>query len=192
MQKRWLSVMKNILYYLVVLLLIIGIFSFSCSACSSVEKQQESSQQKVSRQLNQPFQSKGKISYKGVEAEITMDRSADGCYQIAFLEPSPLKGCTISTEGNRVSITYQNMTLEMTSDEFFNSSAVKMVISSINRVTSGYGFHVSMEDHQLSVSGLGETGEFSLLLDPDNSNILSIKIPSEDFEMQFENFKFLN
>ena len=188
--------MKNILYYAVVLLLVAGIFAFSFSACSTAEEKamqkQENNQQKVARQLGQPFQSSAKISYKGVEALVTMDRSPDGCYQVEFLEPSPLTGCIISTQGNMVSMTYQNMKLEMTADEFFSSSAVKMAIASINRVSSGYGFNIAMENQQLTVTGTGENGEFSLLLDPDSTNLLSIAIPSADFQMEFENFKFLN
>ncbi|MEG1778635.1 MAG: hypothetical protein RR263_00920 [Oscillospiraceae bacterium] len=170
----------------------LGLLCFIMVGCTSDVQKEERSKQQLSSKLNNAFETTAHINYNNVEALLTMSREQSGNYKLEFLQPISLQGISLATQGENITITYKDMSLTMTANEFFSSSVVKMIIESINNISTDYGFTLEMGEQQLTVSGMGENGEFILLLDPKNSNLLSLEIPSSGLKVDFENFKFLN
>ena len=158
----------------------------------SREEQEARAREKAAAVLSQPFESVASIEYQGVKARMTIDRAASGSCRLEFLEPASLSGVVFETEGDLLRLSYGSARLEMTTEEFFSSSAVRLLLSAINSATSPQGIELSMEDGCILVSGVNENGTFSLLLDPDNGNVLALELPSLPLKVEFENFSFLS
>ncbi|MBR5485253.1 MAG: hypothetical protein IKV41_01940 [Oscillospiraceae bacterium] len=183
--------MKNIFYCFAVICLILGIIFFSFSAYSAAEKTQALTQENIARQLNKPFDSTADITYKGVHAKAAFNRCADGSFNIEFLQPSAVKGCVFNVKGEQISISHHGININLSTNEFLNSSAVKMAVKSINDALYSSGITLSAQDNSITLSGIGENGEFFLKLDSANGNLMSVEIPSSDFRMEFNDFKFI-
>ncbi len=184
--------MKNVFYCLAVICLLFGIIFFSHSAYTAAEQNQTLTQENIVRQLNKPFDSTADITYKGVHAKAVFNRCADGSFNIEFLQPSAVKGCVFKVKGEEISISHHGINIDLTTDEFLNSSAVKMAVKSINDTLYSSGIKIDTDSDTVTLSGIGENGEFFLKLNPSDGNLLSVEIPSSDFKLEFKDFKFIN
>lgn len=66
-----------------------------------------------------------------------------------------------------------------------------MILSALNAALNDQGVRFEEQDGKLVVTGKIEEGDFSLVVDGENGNILKLSIPQNDFEVEILNFKIL-
>ncbi len=66
-----------------------------------------------------------------------------------------------------------------------------MVLTALNAALNDDGISVREEEGRLIVDGTIDAGDFSLIIDAENGNILKLSMPENDLELEVLNFKFL-
>ena len=66
-----------------------------------------------------------------------------------------------------------------------------MVLTTLNAALNDDGISVREEEGRLIVDGTIDAGDFSLIIDAENGNILKLSMPENDLELEVLNFKFL-
>lgn len=170
------------------------IFACICSGCA--EKSQSNSPaaspQKIAETLNASYTSTMEIAYHDIKAVATLDQQFPGNYKLSFTEPEVMNGMILETEGQTVNITYRGLSARFTTDQFFNSTMAKTVITTLNNVTAQDGLEFTMEDNSLAITGKGNTGDFQLIIDPQNGNLMKLNIPEQELSINFKDFRFLS
>lgn len=171
--------------------MLVGIM-FCLVGCSSPKPKESIQPTKATENLNTSYTSTMDISYHEIRATATIDQQYPGNYKIKFTQPAVMSGMELETEGQLIRIKYRELSAQFNSDEFFDSSIAKTVISTLNNVTVEEGLEFSLENESLIVSGVGETGKFNLRIDRKNGNLLSLDVPDEELKVEFKDFKFLS
>lgn len=161
------------------------------TGCNLLGDDKEELKSEASIQSTQPFNTEAKIEYGTLNAVVNIAKDKEQKYDIEFTSPETLEGMSFSVNGNKVMLSYKDINMEMTTDEFFNSSIVKMLISSLNKVTSQNGVDIDINDTNITITGTLENGNFELILNKDNMDMLNLNIPSQDFKLEFNNFNFI-
>lgn len=179
-------------------MVLIAVATVSLSGCTPAAKEKKLQQEtsRLTSGLTAGFKSSMDLQYKNIRATATLDQQTPGNYKITFSEPPAMKGMIITTEGEMILIQYHSLSARFTADEFFDSSAASMVVSTINTVTAQEGMEVAIEDGCLTLSGqgIGNTGNgmFTVKIDRKNGNLINLTFPEQEFQVDFKDFKFLS
>lgn len=173
-----------------------SLFIFLVSAimltgCNLDKKSNSELKSDASIKSTQPFNTQAKIEYGTLNANLNISKDKEQKYDIEFTSPQTLAGMAFSVDGNKIKISYRDINMEMTTDEFFDSSVIKMLVSSLNKVTSQNGVDISINSSCITIGGSLDNGNFELILNKENMDMLSLNIPNADFKLEFENFNFI-
>ena len=92
---------------------------------------------------------------------------------------------------DKVTVQYGDLSFDFTPDSVPGKAASKMILSALNAALNDQGVRFEEQDGKLVVTGKIEEGDFSLVVDGENGNILKLSIPQNDFEVEILNFKIL-
>jgi len=146
---------------------------------------------KILGQLSSQFDTTANISYNGFNATATISQQTPLSCQVVFSEPESLKDMAFSFAQDKVEVAYKGLAFSFDPSSVPGSAVAKMAVSAINKVLGKEGVQVNYTEDALEVSGETEAGAFTLLLDPENGNMMKLSIPGEQLEIEFENFTFL-
>ncbi|MEG1448821.1 MAG: hypothetical protein RR048_02105 [Oscillospiraceae bacterium] len=167
------------------------VFAIILTGCSTSKKNNEQIKSEASLQSTKPFTTQAKFEYGGLSANLNISKEQEQKYDILFTSPESLSGMAFSVDGDKIQISYRDINMKMTTDEFFDSSVIKMIVSSLNKVTSQNGVDISIDSDKIIVGGSLDNGNFELILNKENMDMLSLCVPSADFKLKFENFNFI-
>lgn len=172
-------------------LFIFFVSAIMLTGCNLDKKNNSQLKSDASIQSTKPFNTQAKIEYGTLNANLNINKDKEQKYDIEFTSPETLSGMAFSVDGNRIKISYRDINMEMTTDEFFDSSVIKMLVSSLNKVTSQNGVDISINSDCITIGGSLDNGNFELILNKESMDMLSLNIPTSDFKLEFENFNFI-
>lgn len=165
-----------------------GILLFS--GCNS-NKQNEQTTAELQQKINQSFQSTAKVRYGEFETVMTIYRKPMNCAEVVFVSPDTLKDIKLVFYTDKVAVRYKELAFDFDPESMPGQALGNLVISSINTALEDEGVQIRQENSQLIVSGQIAEGDFYLVVDSTNGNILKLAIPDSDLEMEILNFKIL-
>lgn len=143
----------------------------------------------VQEQLAKNFDTTAHITYGEIQAELRISK-ADGKCVATLLEPELVRDMTFVFTDDLVSIEYMGLHFDLDPNSLPAQAVASIMVSTINAAVEPYGVEMSIQDNVILLEGDSDAGRFTLRLDKENGNFLSVDIPSAGFAAEFENFTF--
>ncbi len=167
--------------------IIICIFLFtSCGL-----KGQTLDEERIKAQIDEPFTTGAVIKYKDIEAHANISKDGLGGYEVMFLSPESLKDISFKFADSKISISYDDISFELDPASKTGGAVTTMIIEAINAAAKDSGVQISLSDGAVVIEGSMQDGAFTLKLDEESGNFLSLDIPSNELYMSFNNFEIL-
>lgn len=185
--------MKNSVFYtwIVIILLTAGILFYLGSNNNSNNDEtntntKESEIPTIANEiLTSNFNANANIKMQDITLNADVNRTSSNAITFSIQEPKSLAGMNIQYNGDIVNITYKGMTLGLSKNSKALSSVANILMSAIETATDGTGVEIKNVDNGISVNGVTDTGDFSILLNPSNNSIAKITSQNLDFVCDF-------
>ncbi len=158
-----------------------------CTGRQTEEKLTEQAQET----LQKSYQTTAKVTYQDLEAVMVIYKEPANCAQVTFESPESLRDMKMTFYTDRVKLSYQELEFDFVPDSLPGNAAAQLILTALNNALKDEGVSVKQEGEALVVSGSTDEGEFYLLIDRENGNILRLSIPEKELTMEVLNFKFL-
>ena len=169
--------MKRVFGILLAAALLLG--AAGCGA----KAREESAAEQMRQNLSQSFQTTAKVRYGGLETEMTIYKKPMNCAVVTFQSPESIRDIKMTFFTDKVTVQYGDLSFDFTPDSVPGKA--------LNAALNDQGVRFEEQDGKLVVTGKIEEGDFSLVVDGENGNILKLSIPQNDFEVEILNFKIL-
>lgn len=183
--------MKNksfIACLLIIMVLFVLLMAWGCSKRQPAEKAPDAEQ--LAASIGRPFEAKATIRMEELTLTADINKTAENAVTIIVNEPAALSGMRFTYDGQDITVSYLGLSVKLDQDSRLVSSMATGLINAINRASSPGGIHVRMEESGVAVSGQSDSGDFQLMLDPQNGSIASVNLPELDLECRFNDFLF--
>lgn len=184
--------MKDSVFYasIVVILLIAGIlFYLGSNQSNSSPKQDLLDNTEITETateiLSSNFNANAVIKMQDITLNADVNRTNPNAITLNILEPKTLEGMNVQYDGDLVNINYKGMTLGLDKNSKALSSVANILMSAIETATAGTGVEIKNIDEGISINGVTDTGDFSILLNPSDNSIASISSENLDFICEF-------
>ena len=138
------------------------------------------------------FETTANISYKELKATATITRETPKSCIVVFTSPESIKDMAfVYSEGN-VDLSYKGMSFSFDPDSLPGRAIANIAIAGINKAMEADGFSLDYTGNALVLTGVMESGEFTMRLDKESGNLIKLSVPAEDLEIEFVNFSFLD
>ena len=162
------------------------------SGCAWAAKQKsQAAAKKAAEKLENAFETNLNIKLGEMQAEAVFIRESPSSCTVRMLSPDSIKGTEMVFTEDKMHISYMGLSLSVDPNSVPGSAAIKLLISALDSSLQQEGVDLSYENRVLTATGEAGTGRFTLKIDPENGNLLSLSIPEEELEIEFKNFKFL-
>ena len=168
---RWAAVLAAVV--------LIGTMLFGCAP-------QESEPETV---IPGSFSCKADIQYNGMQIGARVTRpSAAGC-RIEVESPDTLKGMTLDWNGSKMNISYLGLSFDVDPASLPDTAFGNILIDVFNALSRQNGLSISKDGESMTLSGSGESGDFSVVWDRKANALKSIDAPDSGFSAQFSEFE---
>lgn len=179
MRKYIIKLASSILVFCIVL--------FSAVGC----KQKAIDPQVVVDGSNKPFETHATVSYRDMDLDMRLVRQGSDFYEIEVLSPETVKGMSfIYGEGN-LKVKYKGLAFNVDPEIYPAQMMADMIIDAMNSALTVEGISINSESDTYMIEGKCISGSFALDVDPQTGNMISLNVPSENFQADFTNFTFL-
>jgi hypothetical protein len=172
----------------VLLTLIVCIGGFA--ACALRQAPQSPANPLVSHVGN--FDTTANITYRDLKATATITQETPQSCAVTFSSPASLQDMSFVFREGVVDLGYKGVSFTFDPESLPGGALAKIAVAGVNTAMKDDGVTVDYTEGVLSLSGLLESGEFTLRLDPENGNLMKLLVPAEDLEIEFVNFTFLD
>jgi hypothetical protein len=138
------------------------------------------------------FDTTANITYRDLKATATITQETPQSCAITFSSPASLQDMSFVFREGVVDLGYKGVSFTFDPQTLPGGALAKIAVAGVNKAMKDDGITVDYTEGVLSLSGLLESGEFTLRLDPENGNLLKLLVPAEDLEIEFVNFTFLD
>lgn len=145
----------------------------------------------VSTNIHRGFDAQATIMVEDVVMLCDINKTVLGDMTISVIEPDTLNGLTIAYNGDDITTSYKGMSFTMDDSSVVATSIGKIILSAINKASSPSGVEVKMLDSSIVIDGETDQGRFSITLDKNNGNIVSLNVPNLDFICNFDEFLWI-
>ena len=149
------------------------------------------SPEEATSKLSSPYNTKAVLQYQDIKANLEMVKSEGRC-EVTFESPDALKDLTFDYTGDLVTVNYGKLSFSVEPDSMPGQAMSSMLVSSLNTALNDRGISVKQENGAIKVVGKTNGSEFELVLDRNNGNALTLKVPEDDLSLQFYNFSFIS
>lgn len=134
-----------------------------------------------------------RIKSHEMEAMALILQETPSSCSVEFELPESLRGMTFVFRNDTVDLSYKGLDFQFEPDSLPQGAAAKLMVSAISRAMRG-GDEITVQGEEgiLRLSGMMESGEFSLELDRESGEPVKLSIPGEELEIEFSKFRFLD
>jgi len=147
---------------------------------------------KVLDQMSAQYDTTANITYGELGATATISQTTPTSCSVSFTAPDSLKDMAFTFTRDEVQVSFKGLSFAFDPSSVPGGAVANMAVSAINKVLLREDLDLDYTDGALSVSGNTDAGAFTLVLDPENGNMLSLSVPGEGLEIEFEDFRFLS
>jgi hypothetical protein len=138
------------------------------------------------------FDTAANITYRDLKATATITQETPQSCAVTFSSPASLQDMSFVFREGVVDLAYKGVSFTFDPQTLPGGALAKIAVAGVNKAMKDDGVTVDYTEGVLSLSGLLESGEFTLRLDPENGNLMKLLVPAEDLEIEFVNFTFLD
>lgn len=165
--------------------LLISLLLFGCAV-------KDPTPENISGALANPYEAELQVRSRGLEMSAVISKQTPGYCNVEFTAPALLNGLSMQFKPDSADISYKGLSVSVDPASLPESAVAKLVVAALDQVTRQDGLRVQIVDSALVISGTSDSTTFYLSLDSANYNILKLRIPSEELEIDFINFSFVN
>jgi len=132
------------------------------------------------------------ISYKGVKALATISQATPLSCSFVFEAPRQVAGMGLVFQQDDVDVSYKGMGFTFARDFMPYGAVANITVQALNMVINDEELTVNAESEAPEIRGMVEAGEFILQIDRDTGEIVKLSVPTQELEIEFHNFRFLD
>lgn len=132
------------------------------------------------------------ISYRGLDATATISQTTPDRCSVQFSSPASLQDMAFVFTEDSVDVSYRGLSFSFDPGSMPSAAISKLAVSAINSSFLDENIELTRTDSGILLDGVSDGGEFTLQLDGESGNFLKLSIPSQELEIEFENFRFLD
>lgn len=132
------------------------------------------------------------ITYKELKATATISQESPESCLVRFASPDSLGDMAFVFRRDSVDVSYKGLAFQFDPQSLPGGAVAKVAVNAVNKAMMGDGVSLALTDAGMELTGMLEVGEFKLRLDADDGNLLKLSVPSEELEIEFVNFRFLD
>ena len=145
--------------------------------------------QSMAAKLKENFSSTAQIQVKGVCCEAKLQRKT-GYLQLCFTSPASLSGMEITLKGDSADVSYRGLSATFSPDALLNSAPVQALFQVLNATAEDLTVEAYSEEGYVVVKGKTNESAFTLKINNETGNFLSLTFPEEDISFTFDQFQF--
>ncbi len=182
--------MKDSVFYtsIVFIFLIAGVFFYLGSNQknnNSVELVKDNEIEVVNEIIQSSFNANATIKFQDITLNADVNKTNQNAITLSIIEPKTLEGMELNYDGELININFKGMTLGLDKNSKTLSSIANILINALETASAGTGVQIKNENGGISVNGNSQSGEFSILLNPNTQSIAEIVSPTLDFRCEF-------
>lgn len=160
-------------------------------ACNTKEIEEHKAREIAETRAASDFVTDASVHYGELDAEIRLSRE-DGVCEINMINPESLRDFTFLLKEDVFTLRYKGLSFDIDPSTLPVESMAGMILNTLNQAMEPNGMALSLEEEAIVFTGQKENSSFSLRLDKETGNFLSLNIPDEDFSAEFKNFHFFS
>lgn len=138
------------------------------------------------------YETTANIVYRGLEATASIAQSTPESCRVAFSAPDTVEGMELTFARDSVGVAYKGLSFQFDPGSVPSGAVARIAVEAIGKAMRDEGVELRQTESGLELCGALDAGEFTLRLDAESGNLLKLSVPSEDLEITFENFRFLD
>ena len=158
-------------------------------ACNAKEVEEHKARETAEKKMASDFVTNASVHYGELDAEIRLSRE-DGVCEINMINPESLRDFTFLLKEDVLTLRYKGLSFDIDPSTLPIESMAGMILDTLNQAMEPNGMALSLEGQALVFTGQKENSSFSLRLDKETGNFLSLSIPDEGFSAEFRDFRF--
>lgn len=157
----------------------------SAASCDSPVKSQSSRQNK----LGVPFTAKMSVSLDKLNAEGSLTRTADNCWEAEFDSPNTLSGVKLTFTDNTVSASYKGLDFSVPKSAVPVKAMLNNLIEAIDALDDNEELEGAESDGLFRIDGSLDGGAYTLSLDKEGC-ISTFEMPNNLLKIAFSEVSF--
>lgn len=146
-----------------------------------------SSKKKTEQPVTVGFSCDVNVEYEDMNVKGHLTRSTAGTLSFDVKEPSTLNGLTMQWNGDTITIKLHGLSFNVDPDTIPQSALGKRILGVLDAAL-GIREEGKLTEEGLLTRGSSSVGEFEIVSDPKNGNLLLLRIPSANLKATFSNF----
>ncbi len=142
-------------------------------------------------QTNRPFSAVLDIEIKDFSADAFLTYRNSASATLELTSPKDLETLVFNLEGEELSAKYKGLDFPLDDTNGQAVSAARLIFSAIANAGNSKDAKIDKERDEFTVSGNVLSYNYEMDFDRMSGAIESFTVPSQDLEVEFENFKFL-
>lgn len=141
--------------------------------------------------LTNDFNSDISFTYKGNEFSGQLTRAVEGVSKITLNSPDELNGVTLKSDGEALTVAYEDMVIDLTDEGPLSTSFAALVFRILDNTSNIENVSVLSADDSSVITGTIEEGKYKIILSTDGK-IQKIILESAALESNLSKFEFNN
>lgn len=142
-------------------------------------------------QTNRPFSAVLDIEIKDFSADANLTYRSSASATLEITSPKDLETLVFNLEGEELSAKYKGLDFPLADTNGQAVSAARLIFSAIANAGNSKNAQIDKERDEFTVSGSVLSYNYEMEFDRMSGAIKSFTVPSQDLEVEFENFRFL-
>lgn len=176
--------MKPKLYKITVVILI-ALIALLCVLPFLTKSKSKTVPKNIYNSFTKPFDAQATIKMKDLVLQADVNKTSEKELTMIVKSPESLKDMKFAYDGNDIKVSFKGLNVTLDENSKLVQNVLNIIVKTINSSANSSGIDVDMKDGALIVSGDSEVGKFKTVLDKKNGSIVSINVPSLDFECNF-------
>ena len=138
------------------------------------------------------YDTQAKITCGELSATATVSQESPDACTVTFTSPDSLEDMAFLFRQDSVDVSYKDLGFQFDPGSVPGGAIAKVMVSAVGKAMRDDGVTAESTEAGTELSGTLETGAFTLRLDPESGSPLKLSVPSEELEIEFVNFRFLD
>lgn len=132
------------------------------------------------------------IRYKELSATAIIAQKTPESCSLNFTSPDSLKDMAFVFHRDSVDVSFKGSSFRFDPRSVPGGAVANVTVTAISKALQDDGITVNRTDQGTELTGMLGVGEFTLSLDPESGSLVKLSVPSEELEIEFQNFRFLD
>lgn len=162
---------------------------FALGLLAGCGKKEQGESSKYTGALEENFLCSAHVKYGNMDVDLNLSRKGQSYYVVDIVSPDVLKGFQFSWEGDKSTISYRGLSMELGGDSLPAKALAGTLIKTLNAVLKPAGLTAKVDGGVVAISGSNDAGDYTVKLNEKDGSLISISVPGQNLEASISGFQ---